>query len=172
MPRKKAPCRDTAAAPAQTDAASLQESHTCSPGVSEQCSLPGMGDDGSASSSSKKPRGRGRTPREQALAPVVASARGRGKPVNTTHVFKTTASPCSDEDFSALSKGRATTSRQNTSIKHQACSPAKHRRVDRTCSCASPCRADDKGGSCCKCAREACATVHCACSDSNTRSYA
>jgi len=117
MPRKKAPCRDTATAPAQTDAPSLPESQACSPGVSEQCLSPGMGDEGGASSASKTPRGRGRAPRGQALAQVVASSRGRGKPVNTTHVFKTTASPCSDEDFSSVSRGRATSSRQNTSSK-------------------------------------------------------
>ena len=114
MPRKKAPSRDAAAAPAQTDVASLQESHTCSPGVSELCSSPGMGDDVGAASASKKPRGRARTP-------VVASARGGGKGVNTKHVFKTTAtttaSPMSDDDFNALSRGRGTKSGRHTCVK-------------------------------------------------------
>ena len=84
-----------------------------SPGVSEPCSSSGMGDDGGAGSASKKPRGRAQTQ-------VVASARGRGKGVNTKHVFKTTAtttaSPTSDDDFSALSRGRGTKSGQHTGI--------------------------------------------------------
>ena len=120
MPKKTQSGQGAATGPAQTrtDALSFRDSLTCSPAVSEQCSSPGGFEEGGASSASKSHSGRGNAPRVTAAARSRQSKRGRGTgaPLNTARRFKSAAesSPITDDDFSAISRGRATASRYDT----------------------------------------------------------